>query len=153
MQTLGLVFYSSNSVKSISCASSRPLICFLISSSVAPSLSCISILVAVALLFSVDDKRDITEVREPAYSQVYRFIDKVHGNLIAGELTYGDYSRKVKEMNTDLKTQCTGIQIVLLPKKHLEEQLMFSTPGEFINDTELEDAIEVDAYNQGYNIC
>ena len=104
-------------------------------------------------LFSVDDKRDITKVKEPVYAQVYRFIDKVHGNLMAGELTYSDYSRKVKEMNTDLETECTGIQITLLPKKQLEEQLMFSTPGEFINDTELEDAIEIDAYNHGYNIC
>jgi hypothetical protein len=91
--------------------------------------------------------------KEPIYSQVYRFIDKVHGNLIAGELTYGDYSRKVKEMNVDLDTQCTGIKIILLPEKKLEKQLMFSTPGEFIDETELDDALDADAWNSSFNVC
>tara|TARA_R100001594_G_scaffold137542_2_gene180674 strand:+ start:4288 stop:5142 length:855 start_codon:yes stop_codon:yes gene_type:complete len=88
------------------------------------------------------------EQNEVPYAQVYKLIDRLHRNLIAGEVTYGDYYRKIQDENERLKTENLGMRIKVLKEEELANELLFSTPTDFIEEEIIDD--ELTDWNRGF---
>ena len=88
------------------------------------------------------------EQNEVPYAQVYKLIDRLHRNLIAGEVTYGDYYRKIQDENERLKTENLGMRIKVLKEEELTNELLFSTPTDFIEEEIIDD--ELTDWNRGF---
>ena len=81
------------------------------------------------------------ERNEVPYAKVYKLIDRLHRNLIAGEVTYGDYYRKIQDENERLKTENLGMRIKVLKEEELANELLFSTPTDFIEEEIIDDEL------------
>ena len=94
-------------------------------------------------LFSLPYERN-----EVPYAKVYKLIDRLHRNLISGEVTYGDYYRKIQDENERLKTENLGMRIKVLKEEELANELLFSTPTDFIEEEIIDD--ELNDWNRGF---
>ena len=88
------------------------------------------------------------ERNEVPYAKVYKLIDRLHRNLISGEVTYGDYYRKIQDENERLKTENLGMRIKVLKEEELTNELLFSTPTDFIEEEIIDD--ELTDWNRGF---
>ena len=88
------------------------------------------------------------ERNEVPYAKVYKLIDRLHRNLISGEVTYGDYYRKIQDENERLKTENLGMRIKVLKEEELANELLFSTPTDFIEEEIIDD--ELTDWNRGF---
>ena len=88
------------------------------------------------------------EPEEVPYAQVYKLVDRLHRNLISGELNYGDYYRKITDENERLKNENLGMQIKVLMEEELSNELLFTTPVDFIEEEIVKE--ELDSWNASF---
>ena len=88
------------------------------------------------------------ERNEVPYAQVYKLVDRLHRNLISGELNYGDYYRKITDENERLKNENLGMQIKVLMEEELSNELLFTTPVDFIEEEIIDQ--ELDDWNASF---